>query len=199
MQRDIGSLLGLYPTPVTIIGTVVDGTVNWSCLANLGQLGLDHIFLSIHKDHYTATGIRKQGTASVSLVSQEMLRAADYVGSVSGADVDKSGAFPYHMGKLENTPVIDVAPLVMECRLVDIYAMKDYDNFILEVIHTHVQQEFLNPSGVPDYEKMSPILFELPAQSYLYTGKTAGRCWSDDSEFTGWAETRKTEVIKNGV
>ena len=49
-----------------------------------------------------------------------MLPEADYVGSVSGASVDKSGVFDYHWGE-NGTPVIDASPLTMECNVVDIY------------------------------------------------------------------------------
>ena len=46
-----------------------------------------------------------------------MLPEADYVGSVSGAKVDKSGVFEFETGEAE-TPIIEKAPLTMECTVV---------------------------------------------------------------------------------
>lgn len=58
-----------------------------------------------------------------------MLPKADYVGSVSGATVNKSEVFAYHIGE-NDTPVIDASPLTMECEVVDIYETDGFDNFI---------------------------------------------------------------------
>ncbi len=55
--------------------------------------GHDRILVSMSKNHYTNQGIRESKKLSVNLVSREMLPKADYVGSVSGASVDKSEGF----------------------------------------------------------------------------------------------------------
>ncbi len=36
MQKNIGSVMGLYPTPVTVVGTVSEGRVNWLPVAHVG-------------------------------------------------------------------------------------------------------------------------------------------------------------------
>ncbi len=183
MKKNVGSVLALYPTPTTIIGTVVDGKVNWSNIAHIGIIGLDSIMLSIRKLRHTNRGIKENKTLTVNLVSEDMLVEADYVGLVSGKNVDKSNIFEYHMGELENTPIIDKSPLVMECELVDIYDTKDYENFILKVVHTHVEQDKLNENGKIDYEKVRPLLFEMPTASYLKTGDVVAKCWKIGKEY----------------
>ncbi len=86
MQKNIGSVMGLYPTPVTIVGTEVDGRVNWLPIAHVGIVE-HHIFMiSINKRHaFSNKGIQANKTVSVNLVDQKMLKAADYCGTVSGA------------------------------------------------------------------------------------------------------------------
>lgn len=182
MKKNIGSVLGLYPTPSTIIGTVVEGKVNWSTIAHVGIVGVDFIMLSIGKERYTSIGIKENKAVSVNLVSEDMVVEADYVGIVSGSKVDKSQVFKYYMGEL-NVPIIDKSPLVMECELVDIYDSKDYDNFILKVVHTHVEEDRLNENGNIDYEKVRPVLFELPTASYLRTGDLVAKCWNIGKEY----------------
>ena len=183
MKKNIGSVIGLYPTPTTIVGTVIGDKVTWINIAHIGIIGLDSIMLSMRKSHYSNEGIKKNKTVSVNLVSEDMLIEADYVGIVSGKSVDKSQVFKYHMGELKNAPIIDKSPLAMECEVVDIYDTKDYDNFILKVIHTHVEEDMLDESGNINYEKVRPILFEMPTRSYLKTGDVVAKCWNIGKEY----------------
>ena len=36
----------------------------------------------------------------------------------------------------------------------------------------------LNEKGKPDYDKLKPVLFEMPNYTYLRTGETIGKCTS---------------------
>jgi len=62
---------------------------------------------------------------------------ADYCGTVSGAKVDKSGVFEYHLGEA-GTPVIEKSPLVMECEVIDTYQIDNFNNYICSISHTYV-------------------------------------------------------------
>lgn len=174
-KQNIGNLLALYPKPMTVVGAEVEGKVNWLVVGHTGIIGHDRILLSMSKSHYTNQGIRKSKKLSVSLVSREMLPKADYVGSVSGASVDKSEVFEYHIGE-NGTPVIDISPLTMECNVVDIYETEGFDNFICSVVNTYVSPDVLGDNGKPDYTRMNPVLFDFPTYSYLATGEVIGKC-----------------------
>lgn len=174
-KQNIGNLLALYPKPMTVVGAKVEGKVNWLVVGHTGIIGHDRILLSMSKSHYTNQGIRKSKKLSVSLVSREMLPKADYVGSVSGASVDKSEVFEYHIGE-NGTPVIDISPLTMECNVVDIYETEGFDNFICSVVNTYVSPDVLGDNGKPDYTRMKPVLFDFPTYSYLATGEVIGKC-----------------------
>lgn len=184
MKKNIGPVLALYPTPVTIVGTVIEGKVNWINIAHIGLIGSDTIMLSSLKAHYTNQGIKENMTVSVNLVSEDMLVEADYVGTVSGKSVDKSQVFDYHMGQLQNAPIIEKSPLAMECEVVDIYDRNGYDNFILKVVYTHVEDSMLDDNGKINYEKLKPILFEMPTGAYLRTGDIAAKCWDVGKAYT---------------
>ena len=92
-SKNLGSLLALYPKPMTVVGAEVEGRVNWLVVGHTGIIGHDRILVSMNKNHYTNRGIWKSGKLSINLVSRDMLPKADHVGSVSGATVDKSEAF----------------------------------------------------------------------------------------------------------
>ncbi|MDO5516248.1 MAG: flavin reductase family protein [Clostridium sp.] len=175
MKKDLGSALGLYPTPATVIGAVVDGKVNWVLAAHIGIMGHDRLMVSLAKSHYTNKGIKENKVLTVNMIDEAMLKKADYVGCVSGNNTDKSEVFKYHMGE-SGAPVIEESPLVMECKVVDIYETDGFENFILAIDHTYVEEEMLNEGGRIDYEKLKPVLFEMPTYSYLKTGDVIAKC-----------------------
>ena len=182
MKKNIGNVLALYPTPAVVVGTEVNGKVNWLLVAHVGIIGHDQIMLSMFKKHYTNEGVKQTGKVSVNMVSESMLERADYVGCTSGAKADKSDVFVYHKGEA-GTPVIDESPLVMECNVVDNYETDTFDNFICKIINTYVDEDCLNEKGKPDYDKLKPVLFEMPNYTYLRTGETIGKCTSFGKEY----------------
>lgn len=194
-KQNIGNLLALYPKPMTVVGAEVEGKVNWLVVGHTGIIGHDRILLSMSKSHYTNQGIRKSKKLSVSLVSLEMLPKADYVGSVSGASVDKSEVFEYHIGE-NGTPVIDISPLTMECNVVDIYETEGFDNFICSVVNTYVSPDVLGDNGRPDYTRLKPVLFDFPTYSYLATGEVIGKCLQLDN---APAMCAKEPMVADGI
>lgn len=175
MKKNIGSMLALYPTPVTVVGAMVDDKPNWMLVAHIGIIGHDRVMLSCAKPHHTNLGIRRNGILSINLVDEAMLPKADYVGSVSGAKTDKSQVFAYTQGE-HGAPVIDQSPLVLECSVVDNYETEGFDSFILKIEATYAEESVLDGKNKPDYNKLKPVLFEFPSYSYLKTGDVIGSC-----------------------
>lgn len=180
-KKSIGNLLALYPKPMTVVGAEVGGKVNWLVVGHTGIIGHDRILMSMSKSHHTNQGIKDSKKLSINLVSREMLPKADYVGSVSGASVDKSNVFEYHWGE-NGTPVIDASPLTMECDVVDIYETEGFDNFICSIANTYAAPEVLDGNGKLDYTRLKPVLFEFPTYSYIATGEIIGKCLNLDNQ-----------------
>jgi len=179
MQKDIGSVMGLYPTPVTIVGVKGPERVNFLPIAHVGVVEHQRFVVSIDKNHELSdAAIRANGQLSVSLVSQDMMVRADWCGCEKGATTDKSGAFAHHfLDDMPAAPVIDEAPVCMLCEVVDSFEVGNFHNYILKAHHTLVQEECLTEKDKIDYEKASPVLFEFQSAQYLSTGKVIGKCW----------------------
>ena len=175
MKKDLGSVLALYPTPLTVVGAMVNGKPNWVLVGHVGIMGHDHIMVSLAKPHYTNQGIRGTQVLSVNIVDEAILPKADYVGCVSGGKTDKSEVFRYSIGQ-NSAPLVDEAKLSMECTVEDIYETKGFDNFIQKIDHTYAEENILNEAGKIDYGVFKPILFEMPGYTYLKTGDTAAKC-----------------------
>lgn len=180
-KKNLGSLPALYPKPMTVVGAEVDGKMNWLVVGHTGILGHDRILVSMSKSHYTNQGIRKSKKLSINLVDRAMLPKADYVGSVSGAQTDKSQVFDFHWGD-NGTPVIDASPLTMECDVVDIYETEGFDNFICSIANTYAAPDVLDSNGKLDYTRLKPVLFEFPTYSYIATGEIIGKCLNLDKQ-----------------
>lgn len=179
MKKNLGSVLGLYPTPVTVVGAMAGEKPNWLLVAHVGIIGHDRILISCSKQHYTNQFIKESGKISVNLVDEALLSKADYVGCVSGSKEDKSGVFKYELGEA-GAPIILESPLVMECSIVDNYETDTFDNFILKIDNTYAEEAVIGGDGKLNYEELKPVLFEMPTYKYLATGKVLGNCMKLD-------------------
>lgn len=182
MKKNIGSVMGLYPTPVTVIGTQEGDKVNWLNIAHVGIIEHNLMILSLNKAHYSNALIKKNKTLSINLVNEAMMPKADFVGLASGWRVDKSKVFEYTKGELEGAPLIKESPLSMECEVLEVLDTGSNENFIVKAVNTYVDESCLNDKGKINYEKIQPLLFEMQNRQYLTVGKAVGKCWSEGRE-----------------
>ena len=174
MKKNIGSYNAAFPTPIVVVGAMVNGKPNWFEVAWVGIGDANIVTLSVTPTHETCKGINEHKVLSISLTDDTMLQRADYVGIVSGSKVDKSKVFPWTKGEL-GAPIPDEAPVTMECELLDTYADNGMHLLICKVVNTFVKEEFLDDKQKVDYNKLKPILFE-PRFQYLRTGGVVGPC-----------------------
>ena len=176
MKKNIGNKLALYPTPATVVGTVGEGgKVNWLLVAHVGIVSHSKLLLSIHSSHHSVKAIDETKWLSINIIDESFVADADYTGTVSGAKVDKSEVFEYHLGEA-GMPIIEKSPLAMECEVIDTYEIDGFKNYICAILNTYIEEEKLDEKGKPDYVKIKPVLFEMPTYKYLRTGDIIGDC-----------------------
>ena len=176
MKKNIGNKLALYPTPATVVGTVGEGgKVNWLLVAHVGIVSHSKLLLSIHSSHHSVKAIDETKRLSINIIDESFVADADYTGTVSGAKVDKSEVFEYHLGEA-GMPIIEKSPLAMECEVIDTYEIDGFKNYICAILNTYVEEDKLDEKGKPDYAKIKPVLFEMPTYKYLRTGDIIGDC-----------------------
>ena len=177
MKKNIGSLLALYPTPVTVIGAMNGDKPTWTLVAHVGIIGHDRVLVSLAENHFINSCIKEKMKLSINIVDEAILGKADYSGSVSGKEEDKSGLFEYESGE-EGTPIIVESPLTMECSVVDVYNSPNFESFICTIDNTYVEDKHLNEDGKINYNTLKPVLLEFPTYEYLKTGDVIGKCLS---------------------
>lgn len=179
MKKNIGKSLALYPTPLVVVGTMVHGRPNYVLVGHVGIIGHDRIMVSLAKPHYTNQGIKETKALTVNIVDEAMLKKADRTGCVSGNKADKSEMFRFHT-EGTGAPVIDEAPVVMDCTVDDIYETEGFESFICKIDGVYAEESVLNEAGKIDYRTLKPVLFEMPTYEYLRTGDVIGKCMNLD-------------------
>ncbi|MGN1023830.1 MAG: flavin reductase family protein [Lachnospiraceae bacterium] len=175
MKKNIGAQLALYPSPLIVVGAMVDGKPNWTLVAHAGTVAHSHLMLSMMQAHYTNRGIRETKMVSVNVIDASWLKDADRMGVVSGNKVDKSDAFAWTIGD-NGAPLIDEAKLSIECQVDGDEVREGFDNFFCKILATYADESILNDKGKIDYHVFKPVLFEFPTYEYFLTGEKAGDC-----------------------
>ena len=177
MKKNIGKNLALYPTPLVVVGAMVDGKPNWTLVGHLGILGHDHVMVSMAAPHYSNKGIKEHKSLSINIVDEAMLARADRAGCVSGNREDKSELFPWSVGE-NGAPILNEAPVSMACTVEDTYCTPGFESFICTIAATYADESVLTQDGKLNYHVLKPVLFEMPTYEYLRTGEVIGKCMS---------------------
>ncbi len=181
MHQPLGPLNALYPTPAVLVGALVNSRHNFITIAHVGILTHTHLSLGIAKVHYTNAGIRENKTFSICLPSENLMVETDYCGIMTGKNTDKAALFDVFYGELKTAPMIRECALCMECRLDRVVDYPKHDVFVGEIVQTHAKSEALR-DGLPDVEKIRPLLFDMSRKEYFglgrSVGRSVGRCWN---------------------
>ena len=174
---DFGSKPWLLPMPVLIIGTYDENGVPNAMNAAWGMVSdFKEVTISLGS-HKTTENLEKNGDFTVSMATEAMMTACDYVGIVSGTNVpDKFEKAGFHATKSNhvNAPLIDELPMTLECR------MKSYTDDILvaDIINVTADESVLT-DGKIDLKKLRPIAFDPVNNTYVVMGEAVGNAFSD--------------------
>lgn len=175
MKKNIGATLALYPSPLIVVGAMVDAKPTWTLVAHAGTVAHSHLMVSLVKAHYINRGIRANKILSVNVVDASWLKEADRMGVISGNKEDKSSAFAYTVGE-HGAPLIDKAKVSIECEVDGNQEVDNFDNFLCRILATYADEGILNEKGRIDYHVFKPALFEFPTYEYFETGGKLGDC-----------------------
>jgi flavin reductase (DIM6/NTAB) family NADH-FMN oxidoreductase RutF len=164
--------------PTVIVGALVDGKPNYLTLGHCGGMSMNPpiVYVSCNKAHYTNAGIKENGYFSVNLPSKDLVQKTDYIGLVSGRDVDKSGVFTAFYGSADKAPMIEECPACILCKVIETIDLPNNDVFIGEIIETYIDEDCLSDDK-PDVCKIDPIL--LAGGGYCRVGDRCGNAFAD--------------------
>ena len=180
MRKNFGVKTWLYPMPVLIVGTYgEDGVPNAMNAAWGGIYDTNQVMVCLADDHKTTENIKKSGAFTLSFATADTVIPCDYVGIVSANDVpDKLAKAGFHTVKSEfvNAPIIEELPMTVECKLLK---FNEDGICIGEIVNISADDSVLNEKGMPDTEKLDPIIYDSVSHAYRRLGGEVGHAFSD--------------------
>lgn len=162
VKAEIPTRALIYPLPVILVGSYIDGRANFSVVANSGIISEDPsiVYISSHRSHCTNKGIIQNRFFSISIPNVGGVIKTDFCGIFSGNRVNKSSVFKCLPNHSANAPLTYECPATIECRLIHHYTLKRMDVFIGEVKKSYVSESCITNNHL-DISKINPILYAL--------------------------------------
>lgn len=183
MRKSFGAKAWTYPQPVYIIGTYdKNGVPNAMNAAWGGISNSTEISFCLSSNHKTIKNLKEIGEFTVSIATEEYLKACDYVGIVSGnKEPNKFEKAGFHHTQAEkiNAPIIEELPMSLECKMIS-YDEKT-ETLRGMIINVSADESILTDSKI-DVKKLNPIIFDPIHTEYWSMGEKVGNAFSDGKE-----------------
>jgi flavin reductase (DIM6/NTAB) family NADH-FMN oxidoreductase RutF len=138
------------------------------------------VYVSLRKATYTYDNLMARKAFTVSFPSEAYVKEADYFGMASGRDSDKFAVTKLMPVKsdLVDAPYVGEFPVVLECKVINVVEIGLHTMFIGEVLDVKADKSVLNENGLPDVEKVQPLIWSLANMSYRKVGGHLGKSFS---------------------
>jgi flavin reductase (DIM6/NTAB) family NADH-FMN oxidoreductase RutF len=167
----------VYPMPMTLVGAVVDGNVNFMPVGWVSRVNFKPPMIGVALGpHYTNKGIEEHREFSVNIPDILMIEKTDYCGLVTGGKMDKSELFDVFYGDLKAAPMIKQCPVCMACKVYEIVRLPHNTLFISEIIEAYSEEQYLT-DGMPDVKKINPFTLTMPDNNFWTVGDNVGKAW----------------------
>lgn len=180
MKKSLGAKTLICPTPVWVVGSYdKDGKPNVMTIAWGGICcsAPPCVTVSLRKATYTYDCLMARKAFTINVPSEKHAREVDFFGLVSGKDTDKfleSGLTPIKSEKVD-APSIKEFPLVLECKLIQTVELGLHTQFIGEIVDVKAEESVLGDGGLPDMEKILPLIYNTGTSSYYGIGRQIGK------------------------
>jgi len=179
MKKSIGPRTLVFPTPVWVVGTYDANDKPNGMTAAWGGICCSKppcLAVSLRKATYSYGNIVAKEAFTISVPSESQVKEADYFGIVSGREVNKFDQA--HLTPVRSTlvdaPYVAEFPLVLECKLLHTFELGLHTQFIGEILDVKAEEAVLGEKGLPDIEKVRPIIFGPEIRTYHGIGKFLG-------------------------
>ena len=184
MRKNFGPQTALYPMPVFIIGTYDENMVPDAMNAAWGGISEENeISICISTGHKTRYNFEKTGYFTVSIADAKNVVQADYVGIVSGNDVEnkvEKAGWTAVKAEHVNAPLFEELPFALECKV------KSYNEetcrLVGEIINLSIDEAVLGEDGEVDLRKFVPITYDAIHHHYVALGEKVGNAFADGKE-----------------
>ena len=101
-------------------------------------------YISIRPERHSHDIIKRNKEYVINLTTEKLAKATDWCGNRSGRNHDKFKEMQLTPGKatVVNAPIIEEAPLSIECRVKEIISLGSHDMFISEVVNIKADEKY---------------------------------------------------------
>jgi flavin reductase (DIM6/NTAB) family NADH-FMN oxidoreductase RutF len=185
-KEKIGAVPLVYPVPIALVGAKVAGKPNFAEVGDVGILGIKppYVMISLGEKAHTTSGILEHRVFSVNFPNTALMAKADYCGSHSGRDVDKSRLFTLFTDPegIANLPMIEDCPVNLACEVVHHFTLEHRNIFAGKVIQCYVSDAYLvqkgDRKGIADLTQLDPLIYALDNQ-YYQIGEKIGQGYQE--------------------
>ncbi len=187
-KKSLGSKTIVYPAPVLIIGTYDKSGKPNIMTAAWGGICCSKppcVTVSLRQARHTFDAAMENQAYTINIPSEKYVEECDYFGIASGKNRDKfadTGLTPVK-ADFVNAPYIDEFPLVLECRLIKTIDLGAHTQFIGEIADVKADEAILDQNGLPDINKVKPIIFAPEISMYYGLGDMLGKAFSIGKKF----------------
>lgn len=183
MKRSLGAKTLILPTPTWIVGSYDNqGRPNGMAAAWGGICCSEPpcVAVSLRKATYSYGSLIERGAFTVSVPSESQVKEADFFGLASGRDTDKFAATGWTpvRSELVDAPYVEQCPLVLECKTLHVFELGLHTQFVGQILDVKADEQVLDDAGMPDMQKVLPILFSPGNRVYYGVGNLLGKAFS---------------------
>lgn len=192
MRQDWKPGTMIYPLPAVLVscGATPEEynlfTVSW-----IGTICTNPAmcYISVRPERHSYPILQRNKEFVINLTTEEMAFATDWCGVRSGKEYNKFEEMKLTPGKatIVKAPIVEEAPVCIECRVKEIIPLGSHDMFIAEVVNVQADDAYLNPeTGKFELEQARPLVYVHG--EYFALGKKIGKF--------GWSVQKKGKKDK---
>jgi len=172
------------PKPVALVSTAHDGRDNVMTAAWVSVVCMEppQVAVAIRESRFSFELLQASGEFVVNLPSQDLWRAVDLCGVVSGRDQDKFALAGLTRERPSEVaaPLVAECPLNIECRVSASLPLGSHTLFVGLVLAVHLEKDCLGEKGKILVDEFRPYV--LNQREYWSMGKKLGRYGSTADE-----------------
>lgn len=169
----------VYPLPAVMVScgnTPEDWnilTISWTGTINSNP---PMLYISVRPERHSYKIIKESGVFVINLTNKDLAFATDWCGVKSGRDFNKFKEMNLHAipATKINAPMIEEAPVNIECKVKQIIPLGSHDMFIAEVVMVHADEKYINPD-TDSFDMQQAELIAYSHGNYYELGDKIGK------------------------
>lgn len=158
---DNGAFLAPLPPVMVSCGDMEKSniiTIGWTGIINSSPT---KTYISIRPSRHSYDIVKNSKEFVINLTTEDLVKAADYCGVISGAKEDKFKKCSLTKGesKMLSCPIIQESPINIECKVTDIVSLGTHDMFIADIVNVSVDESLIDEKGKIHFERANLVSY----------------------------------------